>query len=242
MADCCSGFQGPQGPQNAPCDVEVDFSSLSDLCGLMPRRLLVTGILTQWLRYHFTYPDNIENPFLKEALWDAELSETKIMIDSVFKFNAAATEFRPGIFIKPGPWKILRYGIDDRKMVGTRRTDECSDRHRVTNYNAMVQGSHTVFCVAGESGEVEILAAEVYRELMSFGPIARRKFNFLRFVVSDIGEPSLIEEATENFVVPIIVSYGASESWRICPPCCMDDSFGVNLWKSVDIDITDDVE
>lgn len=199
------------------CDFETDFSTLLEYCELIPRPLLVTGLLIQWMRIHFSNSLNIENPFLHEYLWDPNIETTKIVIDSIYRFNAAQSEYRPGIFIKRAPWKIIRYGIDDRKM--PRRDKQipiCCEA--VEEYNTMCQGSHVLFCVAGESAEAEILATEVYRELMQIGPVFRRRFNFLRFVVSDIGEISLLEEATENFVVPITVSYGAQDIWRICPP------------------------
>jgi hypothetical protein len=213
-----AGAQGPQGPQ-APCDIEVDFSLLSSLCNLVPRPLLITGILVQWMRLHFTEQANIENPFLHEALWTEDLETSGIVIDSVFKWNPAQTEKRPSIVVKRGPWKVLRYGIDDRKMVGATPKSvggACCKPCRC--HNTMYQGSHTLFCIAGESAEVEILAAEVYRELVQFGPVAREVFNLLKFVVSDIGEPAILEEATENFVVPIVVSYGAQDVWQICMP------------------------
>jgi hypothetical protein len=92
------------------------------------------------------------------------------------------------------------------------------------------QGSHTVFVIGGESAEVELLAGEVYREMVGFGPVVRQQFNFLRFVVTEIGEVSLLEEAAEHFVVPVVVSYGAQDTWQICPPSLQEmQEFGLNL-------------
>jgi len=195
----------------------------------MPRRLLVSGILVQWMRTHFTDPANIENPFLHANLWTEDIATTAISIDTVFRYNAAMTEFRPGIFIKPGPWKIVRYGIDDRKMVTTPQN--------VKQYNTMCQGSHTLFCIDTEPAAVEILSTEVYRELMEFGPVARKVFNFLRFVVSDIGEPAILEEAAEHFVVPVVVSYGAQDVWQICSECQELSGLQQNLWKTLGLEI-----
>lgn len=230
MADELEGAQGAQC-----CTIEVDFGQLSDLCAIMPRRLLVTGILVQWMRAHFTDVDNIENPLLHESLWTEDIATRGIAIDSALKYNPAMTEFRPGIFVKPGPWKIIRYGIADKKMFGTKMPPG-----HVTRYNSMCQGSHTLFCVAGESAEVEILATEVYKELMEFGESARKTFGFLRFAVTDVGEPAILEEATENFVVPVVVSYGAQDVWQICPPCCQElNAVRRNLWKTLDVEKTD---
>lgn len=194
---------GPQGPQ----DIQIDWTKLDELCKILPRPLLMSGMLIQWMRQHFADPSNIEASRLKSAIWTPDISTTGIVVDSVFRWNPAQTEARPGVFVKRGAWKILRYGLDDRKMV---KANTCCN-----TYNAMCQGSHTLFCIAGESAEVEILAAEVYRELMEFGPAARSFFNLLRFVVTDVGEPTILEEATENFVVPVVVSYGAQDVWTI---------------------------
>jgi hypothetical protein len=221
---------GSQDYEDFVCTTEIDFTAISDLCTAMPRRLLVSGILIWWMRQHFTNPLNIENQFLQTALWTDDITTTGISIDSVFRYNPAMTEFRPGVFIKPGPWKVIRYGIDDRKLVGTLR-DSCGTI-KMPTYNTMLQGSHTLFCIAGESAEVEILATEVYRELMQFGPAVRRVFNFLRFQVSDIGEPAILEESKEHFVVPVSVAYGAQEVWKLCPPAVQEiNNLTNNLWN-----------
>jgi len=215
------GPQGAQGPQC--CPISVDWSSLVDLkCPTSPTPLAVTGIFVQWMRNHFSDSANIDLNILKESVWTNDISTSAIIIDSVFRWKPDTTEFRPGIFVKRNPWKILRYGIDDRKMMGV------NDGTCTRAYNTMFQGSHTLFCIAGESGEVELLATEVYHELIQFGPRARKHFNFLRFVVSDIGEPAILEEATENFVVPIVVSYGGQYTWTICPPSIQELSLGLD--------------
>jgi hypothetical protein len=107
----------------------------------------------------------------------------------------------------------------------------------------LIQGSHTLFCISGESAEVEILAHEVWKELMQFGPYARKKFNLLRFVVSDCEDPAILEEATENFVVPVVVSYGIQDSWQLYPPDCLSETlFEQNLWRALDLEIESDLD
>jgi len=189
---------------------EIRFESLSSLCSLMPRPQLVTGIVVSWLRQHFSQTPNIEDPKLEKTLWAADISKTGIVIDSVYRWQPALTESRPGVFIKRGPWRVLRLGIDDRKM-GSMPIS--GNRHYLTAY----QGSHSIFCIAGAPAEAEILAAEVFRELVQFGPLFRQTFKFLKFQVTDVGEVSLLEEARENFVVPITLAYAADDAWEIAP-------------------------
>lgn len=201
------------------CDITIDWSDLSVYCSSMPKPLLVTGLLIQWLRLHFSNPGNLENPLLVDQIWDQEVSKTGIVIDSVYRWNPALTEKRPGIFVKRGPWKFLTVGIDNRHM------PVANQPCRIDTHTVIMQGSHTIFCIGGEAAEAEILATETYRELMSFGPAARKTFNFLRFVISDLGDINILEEATENFVIPIVISYGIQEKWQICPPAYQQQNF-----------------
>lgn len=162
----------------------------------------------QWMRSHFSEAPNIEDPSLKETLWALDISQTGIVIDSVYRWNPQQTESRPGVFVKPGPWKILRFGIDDRKLIGVSASG-------FPQYNNFMEGSHVLFCIANKPAETELLTAEVYREMMLFGPRQRPNFNLLRFVVTDVSELSILEEARENFVAAITVAYGAQEVWEI---------------------------
>lgn len=198
-----------------PCDFSLNFTDLQSLCGKMPKPLLVTGILVQWLRKHFGSPWNIEDPLFKDVIWSPDLASTGIIIDSVFKWNPAQTEGRPSIVIKRGPWRALNLGINNQKLPSTSGSGACCFDN-IGAYNLLYQGSHTIFCIAGESAEVEILAAEVYREIAQLGPIIRPFFSFLRFQLADVGEPAILEESTENFVVPVTVSYGVQDIWTAC--------------------------
>jgi hypothetical protein len=189
---------------------EIRFESLSSLLSLMPRPQLVTGMVVSWLQQHYSQAPNIEDPQLQQTLWAASIATTKLIIESVYRWQPSVTEGRPGIFIKRGPWRVVRLGIDDRKMGFMPLS---GNRHYLT----VLQGSHTIFCIAGSPAEAEAVATETYRELMEFGPLFRRTFNFLKFQVIEVGEVSLVEEARENFVVPITIGYAAQEAWQIAP-------------------------
>lgn len=189
---------------------EIRFESLSSLISLMPRPQLVTGMMVSWLQQHFSQSPNIEDPLLQQTLWAADIAATQLVIESVYRWQPAITEGRPGIFVKRGPWRVLRLGIDDRKMGNMPIS---GNRH----YISFIQGSHTLFCIAGSPAEAESVATETYREMLEFGPLFRRTFNFLKFQVIEVGEVSLIEEARENFVVPITIGYATQEAWQIAP-------------------------
>jgi hypothetical protein len=187
--------------------MDVAFQDPASICALMPRPQVVQGLLVSWMRTHFSEAPNIEDPALSSTLWAADVRQTGIAIDSVYKWQPAMTEFRPGIFIKRGAWKILRLGIDDRRMGTT------ASGYR--QYSTFIQGTHTLFCVSSAPAECEILGAEVLRELIEFGPVIRQAYGFLKFQVMEGGEVSILEEARQNFILPISVAYAAEESWEI---------------------------
>lgn len=199
------------------CPYEMDFSEFQEVCELMPKRLLVTGILVKWMQNKFSDEDKIVSEFLKEAIWTSNIETTAILIDTVFRYDPAQTETRPCIAVKPGTITVVRRGIDDRMMVNQPNPNCDTNEIKPTKYNTFLQGSATLFCIAGNSAEVEILSDEVLKEMIQFGPTARKEFGFMRFVAHELGEPSILEEATENFVVPVVVSYVMQDIWQICP-------------------------
>jgi hypothetical protein len=188
--------------------MEATFETAASICALMPRPQVVQGLLVSWMRNHFSAAPNIEDPALQKTLWAADIRQTGIAIDSVYRWQPAMTEMRPGIFIKRNGWRILHLGIDDRKMGGMSPTGD-------PQYAAYIQGAHSLFCLSSAPAECEILGAEVYRELLEFGPKIRSAFGFMRFQVMEVGEVSILEEARQNFVLPISVAYAAEETWEI---------------------------
>lgn len=189
---------------------DVRFESVNALCQLMPRPLVVQGMLLTWMQQKFANKyGSIEDPTLKTTVvWDPDETKSQILIESVFRWKPSTTEQRPAVLLKRGAWKVLRLGIDDRKMGSTPLSGN-------PQYVTFLQGSHTLFCMSSAPAECETLATEVYREMVEFGPLFRQVFNLTRFVVTDVGEMSIVEEAHQNFVVPITCAYAAEETWEI---------------------------
>jgi hypothetical protein len=101
-------------------------------------------------------------------------------------------------------------GIDNR-MMGDHESSGC------LVYDTFWLGSHTLFCLAGEGGEVEKLAAEVWGELIAFAGIMRGPANLLRMEVVEVGDVAVLEESSQHFAVPITVAYGFQQGWRVYP-------------------------
>lgn len=190
-------------PSNGSPELKVEHFSSPCSFGLTP--LLMTGFLIQWLGDHFSTRENIEHPELRDILWRAN-TRNGILIASITDWDPAAVEKRPAVIIKRNAWQPERIAIDDRLTPS-------ADGYE--HYYTIMRGSHTLFCLAGEGGEVEILGAEVFREMLTFGSLIRRTLDLKRFTVADLGPVNELQESTENYAVPVTVAYASNLSWDL---------------------------
>lgn len=188
--------------------------TLHELCTKGMRPLVMTGALVGWLRNHFSRAQNLEDRGLAlsstEMVWSSQPETSTIAIESYTRFDPSLVESRPALIVKRNAWKHVRLGIDNR-LLGYDTPDGSQDYHNLW------QGSHTVFVIAREGGECEKLATEVYRELNQFAPLMREVLKLHRLEMVDLGDMGRLEEASENFVVPITIAYAAQESWKLSP-------------------------
>ena len=177
------------------------------LAHLRWRPILITGTLRHVLINHFIEPDHIEDPSIRDAIW-TDGPGTGILIESVYRWRSLLAEKRPAILLKRNAFRNVRRVIGDR--VG-------QDEEGNPRYETYWVGSHTLFCIHGSGAGAEVLATETQRELTQFTPALRDSLGLLRLQVTDIGEIGELEEATENFVVPITVAWGYNEIWTLRP-------------------------
>lgn len=180
--------------------------TLSSLCVSLGRPFVMTGLLRDILTRKFSNADNIEDPDLKGLLWKSGTA-TNILIESAHRWVPAFAERRPAVILKRNTCQNLRRGVGDQRLGP--HVDSEGHEHYVTYW----VGSHTLFCIGGTGAQAEILGSEVQRELTEFGPVIRRKMGLLQFQVLQIGAVAKLEEAQENFVVPITVGWAFEERW-----------------------------
>jgi len=204
-ADWCASEEAPAPSQDARQLIKHCVEGAWRHLGW--RRLLMTGFLRDVLVRHFSNPRFIEEPDLRAAIWQ-ETAPTGILIESIWRWRGDLTEKRPAVIIKPNAYKNVRVLHND--FVGTNEEgNEC--------FATIWVGSHTLFCIHGSGAGAEILGAEVQRELTQFGPQIARTFNLKKFQVTGVGGISELEEATENFLVPVTVGWAYEEVWTLEP-------------------------
>lgn len=215
MATC-----DPQTSSNPPSvealfpeetDPQVRLGKLSALCSLGYTPLIITGAIRQLLLQHFVDPDNIRNANLRrylerEGAWSGDVT-TGIYIEGIGRWRPELTEARPAIVIKEGSWKNQRVGIKD--LSGSDYRDGRQ------SFSSFWHGSHAIFALGGQGAETQILATEIAKLLVWFGSEIADEFGLFRFLVTEIGELAAVQEATENYVVPVSVAYVAEERWEL---------------------------
>lgn len=192
----------------------MDFSSQivygdpSSICSLGIRPIILQGFLLEHLRRHFADENNIQHDNLRKYLWRANVDRERIVIDTLGRWNPNAAGLRPAVLIRRNGWQVIPLGIGNR-MHGVTNTDGYE------RYSVNMGGSHTIFCIATESGECEILASEIYLELLEFAQIIRERLDLLRFQITEIGQMQMVEESRQHFGIPITVAYAHNHNWMV---------------------------
>jgi len=185
----------------------IGHETAAALCHTGWAPIILTGLFRDVLVRHFSEENNIEMPDLRKLIW-REDPPTGILIESVYRWRGDLTEKRPAVLIKRNAYKNVRMTILDN--VGT-------DEEGFDNYATLWVGSHTLFCIHGTGASAEILATEVQRELTQFAPVFTKMFGLHKFKVNEVGQISELEEATENFLVPITIGWAYEETWKLEP-------------------------
>lgn len=219
MSDC-------NEPQNPP-EVEAQFppgstpenrvDKVSSLCSYGMRPHVMTGVLRQLLMSHFADAENIEDLRVRQQLetikaWQPEmnnLSSSGILIESITRWSPNTEDKRPAIIIKRNGWSWMKQAIGD-KLASNWATGQDS-------YFGFWQGSHTIYCMAGNGAETEFLATEVVKYLILFSPLIRQQLELHKFLISEVGGVGEVQEVVQGFAVPVTVTYVAEENWSIQP-------------------------
>jgi len=192
---------------------EERLRKLSAVCSFGHTPRLMTGIIRQILMQVFVDEQNVRNSHLRNYLrrngvW-SEGVDSGLYIESLLRWRPELTESRPALVIKEGDWEWMRVGIGDQAGVDWRSGKE--------SFLGYWKGTHTVFAIGGEGPETQILGAEVAKLLLWYGSMIADQMRLHRYVPLQLGAPQALQEATENYVVPVSVAYVAEEQWGLTP-------------------------
>jgi len=163
---------------------------------------VIIGIFLEILKEWFSKNDT-------QFKYNSDPSKSKLVIEPSYEFKPELCQQRPGLFIKRGPIApkgIGRSGTDDL----LRYKEDASKEYLILSRSNIL-----VMCISSLPGEAELLSWESCQLLIAMAPILKRDYNFIIFNVEQIGELNKMDEYKEFWLVPISVSLGYAEPWRI---------------------------
>jgi hypothetical protein len=189
----------------------VDYRgySLSAICALLPRPLILTGFFRDVLIRHFSQASNIELPEVQRLVWHRTQGRSKILIESVWRWLKSTTQQRPAILVRQNDISIQRIGIGDRLQ------GPPADMQGRVGFARMMVGSHTLFCLGESAAQAVLLATEAAREVGHFAPLLRRPMRLHRLEVVKFGAPRELAEAAWTYVVPVTVGWAYEDTWTV---------------------------
>lgn len=196
---------------------ENRLPQVSSLCSYGTRPYAMTGFLRQLLLDHFVDADNIEDDKIRRRLKDmgawrpSENGENAsgIIIESVTKWQPNTSMQRPAILIKRNAMQWHRVLPGD--------ADGEESRTGFLNFFGFWSGSHTVFAVAENGGEADLLGTEILRYFLHYGNAIVEMMDLHRFVPVGMEGLHKVEEVADHYAVPVTVAYMAEERWRLEP-------------------------
>ena len=188
--------------RSIPPPVPCELSYINE--GLSPFKM--TAILCDHLRRHFSNPDAIRSPSLKDLIWRDGPSSV-IQIEPKGKWNPATSNRRPAIVLKQNACRSVELCLNDLAGENTGAG--------TTDYVLMWVGSNTLFCVNYNDASSVLLAEEVQDEFTIYAPIFRSEFRLAKFSVIEIGEAGQIAQSLEHYATPVTVGWAYAMTWRI---------------------------
>ena len=175
-----------------------------------PNLYTLNGAFLTIIRRHFAQGDNIELPEMRHYVWDKDDKLSKILIESVYRWNPTNIQQRPAVIVKRGPWKVAQIGLGNRQLGAPSVDGYDEDVHAVH-----VSGVHSFFCIGTTGLEAEEIAQEVVNCLMSFQQVIREQLCLGRFFLTDVAPVSKIDECQDHFAVPVNVEYSMQWNWKL---------------------------
>jgi len=187
--------------------LKFDWQDISDICpqGLSP--LNVDRVFIRILKNHFSDPDKIIDPNLKDFVYNDNPDETNIRIVMDTTFDRASVQ-TPALVVKRGRQKMQRVVIDDLGETGDVLVG-------LPHYLRFIPGSHRVLCIGSTDGSTEALAFEVFTILNCLSPNVRRALPFHDFQVSGMSELGLLDDLANNLAVAIESVYSYEYGWTL---------------------------
>jgi len=192
------------------------YGEQSALCITRPAPHVVTGLILQLLRAHFSDPDNIVDPKLKGFIWTDDDTtghtiNSKVKIEPSYKFDAATVEQRPSILVRRGEFISNEFALTNGSAA------YMSDNG---NYEGKVKqvkltGQHSIEVCGHSAMEADRLSEEVFFRMLEYKSVIEQDLKFSHFEVKVLKGLQKIEEGNEHWKASIDIRWAFIYSWRV---------------------------
>jgi hypothetical protein len=198
-----------------PCEIdtpdgtlEFDWQDTAAVCPSGYSPLEVDKLYMNILKNHFSDPDKIMDPYLKDYTYSTISRDNNIRIVMNTDFDSTQPDTFPALVIKRGRQRMQRVVMGDRGEAGT-------PLQGMPHYVRFMQGSHRVLCLGQTDGHTERLAFEVFTLLNCLSPNIRSDLPMHDFQVSDLSEIGLIDDLGNTLGVAVESIYTYEYGWTL---------------------------
>lgn len=187
------------------------FDELSILCydiGLGPE--MIEGVIAQLLTQHFSDPNWIIYPELRQFVWNRDPSLSKIAIIPVGRWNEIVDSSPPAIVYSDLGQRPQRIAIGDQY---SHTAKDPMDQAFARAYS----GGHKLMCVGQNDFQASLLASEVERWLTEFSFWVVANLPFHDFQIADRQAPQLYDELGNKVGVALTLTYSYIWTWQTSP-------------------------
>ena len=190
---------------------------------------VITGYFINLMKWKFSALRNLRQDALRKPtyLWRPDdkvdkpttPGQTKgILITSALDYDPTDAQQRPAIAVSRNSWQLSdQQSIGNRVQIPTNLLGNGHDPNfeatmGQNQYLYLVNGSHAFYCVADQGASCEVLGFEIWETLLEYSAVIRRDLGLHSLLVSDLPKVGKLEESTDNYVIPVLITYSFHKS------------------------------
>jgi hypothetical protein len=205
----------PSQPAEADC---------SSLVYTGPTPVILTGVFTRLIQYHFSDPNNISNSLLKEYVWtsnpdgcivsgiddgDSQGSsssgspsgcpEEATLITQGSRILVQPDYVRNNLTVQQRPAILITREPVQAQPISMRNAslptiDSLAKIYKGQAHQVYISGRHTFLCYGLTGTEAELIASEVFYRMLNYMPLIRDDFRLGKFFVDGSGKIQAIND------------------------------------------------
>ena len=224
----------PSQPAAADC---------SSLVYTGPTPIILTGVFTRLMQYHFSDPNNISNSLLKGYVWTSNPDGCIVNGEDESDPSGSSSSSNPSgcpteatiitegsrILIQPDyvrnnltvqqrpailiTREPVRTSPISMRNASLPTIDSAAKIYKGQAHQVYIEGSHTFLCYGLSGTEAELIASEVYYRMLNYMPVIREDFRLGKFFVDGIGKMQTIDDESSQ-VFRVPVSVSWAYTYR----------------------------